>query len=204
MLGEDHRSRPGYNNLASTWRPGQVSPRHGRFTARPWPSSRKCWARSTRTRPPSYNNLASNLAPRASMPRPSTVFRKALAIRQKVLGEEHPDTAAATTTWPQPERPGQVRRRREPAVPQGPGHQRESAGRATPRHSRELQLPGLQSDRSGQIRRGRDALSPGSGDPPEGAGRESPRHGRKLQQPGLELERPGQVCRGGAVLDTCR
>ena len=30
------------------------------------------------------------------------MHRRALAIRLKALGEDHPDTATATTTWPRP------------------------------------------------------------------------------------------------------
>ena len=47
-----------------------------------------------------YNNLASNLHAQGKYAEAEPLFRTALEIRRRVLGEDHPDTAPATPTWP--------------------------------------------------------------------------------------------------------
>ena len=74
-------------------RPRASTPRPCRCSARPWRSAARCWARTTPTPPPATTTWPSTWTPRASTPRPSRCYRKALAIRRKALGEDHPDTA---------------------------------------------------------------------------------------------------------------
>ena len=63
----------------------------------------------------SCNNVAWNLIRPGKYAEAEPLHRAAVAIRQKVLGEEHPDTAISYDNLAlEPDRPGQIRRGRGP------------------------------------------------------------------------------------------
>ena len=124
--------------------PRASTPRPSRCSARPWRSAGGSWARTTPTRPPATTTWPRTWTPRASTPRPSRCSARPWQIRRRVLGEDHPDTAAQLQQpGREPGRPGQVRRGRA-AAPQGPGDPPARPGRGPPRHGRQLQQPGRQ------------------------------------------------------------
>ena len=76
------------------------TPRPSRSTARPWPSASRCWARTTPTRPEATTTWRPTWMHQGKYAEAEPLLRKALAIRLKVLGEDHPIPPTATTTSP--------------------------------------------------------------------------------------------------------
>ena len=84
------------------------------------------------------------------MPRRRPLFAKALAIRRKVLGEEHPDTAVSYNNLAfNLNSQGKYAEARA-ALREGAGHPPQGAGRGASRHGRQLQQPGLQPGSQGK------------------------------------------------------
>ena len=112
------------------------------------------------------------------------LFEKALEIRRRCSPTTTPTPPSATTTW----RPTSTPRGSTPR----PSRSREGAGdppptahRRPPRHRHQLQQPGVQPQRPGEVRPGPAAVREGAGDPPPTAHRRPPRHRHQLQQPGV-------------------
>ena len=143
-----------------------------------------------------YNNLAYNLNAQRKYAQAQPLFEKALEIHRRLLTDDHPDTAGELR---QPGASTSTHR----GIRAGPAAVRESTGdppptphRRPPRHRRELQQPGDQPLRPGEVRRrpsrctrrrwrSAAACSPTTTPTPP-----------KLQQPGGQPLRPGEI-RGG-------
>ncbi len=78
--------------------------------------------RSTPTPPTSYNNLAGNQNAQGKYAEAEEGYRKALAIRRKVLGEEHPDTAPSYNNLAYNQNTQGKYAEAEEGLPQGAGH----------------------------------------------------------------------------------
>ena len=98
-------------------------------------------------------------------------FKRALAIREKVLGEDHPDVADPQQPGPRVREPRQIRGGGG-ALQARAGDQGEGARRGPPRRGHNPQQSGLVYD-ARQIRGGRGALQAGAGDRREGARRQT-------------------------------
>ena len=120
MLGED---TPGhgqsYNNVAANLHgQGKYAEAGAAVPEGPGHLAQGSWARTHPDTALSYNNVAYNLNAQGKYAEAGPLHQKALDIRRKVLGEDHPDTARATTTsrttWTHREstrRPGRCTRR---------------------------------------------------------------------------------------------
>ena len=94
VLGEEHPDTArSYNNLAANQNAQGKYALAEEGSGRPWPSAARCSARNTPTRPPATTTWRTTSRGRASTREAEVGLRKALAIRRKVLGEEHPHTA---------------------------------------------------------------------------------------------------------------
>ena len=128
------------------------------------------------------------------------LLRKALAIRRRALGEDHPETAKIhqnlgynlRASRESTSRPNRIFGRRWQSVA--------IAWVRIARHGDNLRSPGPQPPRPGEIRRGRAALSEGAIDLAPYPGRGPRRDGLRLLQPGCQPGRPGEVRRGRAAL----
>ena len=69
--------------------------RRGRSMSARWRSARRCSAPSIRDTATSLNNLALLLQDQGDLAGARPLYERALAIREKVLGAEHPDTATS-------------------------------------------------------------------------------------------------------------
>ena len=58
----------------------------------PWPSGSGCWGQTTPTRPEPHR-LTSQLEAQGYLAAARTLCERALAIQERVLGPDHPDTA---------------------------------------------------------------------------------------------------------------
>ena len=83
---------------ATSLRLRATMPGRGRFMSGRWRSTRRRWGRSIPNTAMSLNNLASLLQARATTRAAQPLHERALAIQEKALGPEHPDTARASTT----------------------------------------------------------------------------------------------------------
>ena len=98
------RSTPTWPRASTTWRcstePKANTRRPSRFTSGRWRSGKRPWARSTPTWPSSLNNLAELYDNQGQYAKAEPLYERALAIREKALGPEHPDVAS------EPQQPG--------------------------------------------------------------------------------------------------
>ena len=99
VLGPDHPdTATSLNNLgASAPSAGDSWRRLSPISPAPWRFGRKCWGRSTLIPPePQQSGL---LQAQGQLAEAQPYYARALAIREKVLGPDHPDTARASTIW---------------------------------------------------------------------------------------------------------
>ena len=79
----------------SCFRPRATSRARGRSTSARWRSTRRRSAPTIRIPRPSLNNLACLLQAQGDLAAARPLFERALAINEKALGPEHPDTATS-------------------------------------------------------------------------------------------------------------
>ena len=93
VLGAEHPTPPAVSITwpSSTGTRGSTS-KPSRSSSAPWPSENTCWEPSTPT-PRSLNNLALLYRNQGKYEQAEPLYQRALAIRERVLGAEHPDTA---------------------------------------------------------------------------------------------------------------
>ena len=197
LLTDDHPDTAvSYNNLAvnlnaqGKYAPGPAAVREG--AGDPPPTAHR--------RPPRHRHQLQQPGGQPQRPgevrrRPSRSSRRRWRSDRRLLTDDHPDTAASYNNLA-------VNLNAQGKYAPGPAALREGAGdppppahRRPPRHRRELQQPGAQPQRPGEVRPGPAALREGAGDPPPTAHRRPPRHRRELQQPGAQPQRPGEVRR---------
>ena len=86
-----------WSTASTTWpcstMPRDAMGRPSHSTSALWPSGRKRWGLSTQMWPPASTAWRRSTTPKDTMRRPSRSIQRALAIREKVLGPEHPDVA---------------------------------------------------------------------------------------------------------------
>ena len=120
------------------------------------------------------------------------LYKRALAIREKALGPDHPEVGTSLNNLAALYRePGPLRRGRA-ALQARARDQREGAGARPPRCRHLAQQPGRCSTRPGPLRRGRAALQARARDPREGAGARPPLGRHLAQQPGRALRAQGR------------
>ena len=81
------------NNLAVLLEQQASMPRPSRCFGGRWPSGRRRWVRNTLDVAMSLNNLAMLLHTEGKYAEAEPLHRRALAMREKALGPEHPDVA---------------------------------------------------------------------------------------------------------------
>ena len=182
--------------------PRAATPRPSRSTSAPSPSARRRSAPTTPTSALALNNLAALYQAQGRYAEAEPLYQRALAIREKALGPDHPDVAT---------------------VAQQPGRAVPDARAATPRPSRSIkralairekalgpdhpdvgtlaQQPGRAVPRPGPLRRGRAALPSA---PSPSARRRSapttPTSAPALNNLAAALPSPGPLRRGRAAL----
>ena len=166
---------------------------------KPSPSGRRRSAPSIPTSP-SLNNLAVLYKTEGRYAKAEPLYQRALAIREKALGPEHPDVATslnnlaalyqprATTPRPSRSTSARLRSRRRPSAPSIP---------TSPRASTTWPCSTIAQ---GQLRQGRAALPARARDPGEGPRPRASRRRHEPQQPGRALPRPGPLRQGRAAL----
>ena len=149
----------------------------------------------------SYNNLAVNLNAQGKYAEAERSFQKALDLRRKLLGEEHPDTATSYNNLAVNLNAQGKYAEAEAHLPEGPGPAPQAAGRGPPRHRHQLQQPGRQPERPGQVRRGRSATTSKALDLRRKLlGEDHPDTATSYNNLAAQPERPGQVRRGRTQL----
>ena len=203
-LGPDHPdTATSLNNLAVLLRcPGQATPRPSRCTARRWRSARRRWARTTPTRPPASTTWPCSTEARASYAEAEPLLPPALAIREKVLGPDHPDTRH------QLQQPGRTLpdarasyAEAEPLLPPALEIREKVLGPDHPDTATSLNNLAVLYQAQGDYAEAEPLYPPCAGDPREGAGPGPPRHRHQPQQPGLAAtRRQGELRRGRAAV----
>ena len=140
----------------------------------------------------SYNNLAANLNAQGKYAQAQPLYEKALEIHRRLLTDDHPDTANSYNNLASNLNAQGKYAAGPAAVREGAGDPPPPAHRRPPRHRRQLQQPGGQPQRPGEVRPGPAAVREGAGDPPPPAHRRPPRHRPQLQQPGGNLDAQGK------------
>ena len=141
----------------------------------------------------SLNNLAGLLQDQGDLAGARPLYERALAICEKVLGPEHPDTAHEPQ---QPRRPasGPGRPRgRAAALRARAGDPREDARPRASRYRREPQQPRQPASGPGRPRRRAAALRARAGDPREGARPRASRHVRRASTTSPACFRPRAI-----------
>ena len=115
------------------------TPRPSPSISAPWRSPRRRWGPITPLLPLSLNNLAVLYRSQGAYAKAEPLYLRALAIREKALGPDHPDYRHQ----PQQPRgavpdPGRLRQGRAPLPPR-PGDHREGAGTRSPRYRHQPQ-----------------------------------------------------------------
>ncbi len=129
-LGAEHPdTAASLNNLAGLYAcPGPLRGGRAALPSARWRSARRRWGRSIPTSRRASTISPCSIMPRAATRRPSRSTERALAISEKALGAEHPDTAASlnnlagAVSCPGPLRGGRA------ALPARAGDQRDGAG----------------------------------------------------------------------------
>ena len=141
----------------TTWRPTSTprgsTPRPSRSSRRRWRSAADCSPTTTPTPPQLQQPGGQPQQPRGSTPQAQPLYEKALEIRRRLLTDDHPDTAASYNNLA-------INLNAQGKYAAGPAALREGAGdppppahRRPPRHRPELQQPGVQPQRPGEVRR---------------------------------------------------
>ena len=91
VLGPEHPDSDTLNNLASLYLTRASTRRPCRSTSEPWPSEKRCLALSTPLQR-HLNNLANLYADQGKYEEAEPLYQRALAIREKVFGLDHPFT----------------------------------------------------------------------------------------------------------------
>ena len=96
VLGPEHPNvATSLNNLAGSTMPRAGMPRRSRTTSGRWPSGRRCSARSIPTWPRASTTWLQLYHAQGRYADAEPHYQRALAIREKVLGPEHPDVATS-------------------------------------------------------------------------------------------------------------
>ena len=174
---------------STTWRrcteARAATPRPSRSTSARWRSARRRSGPTTPTSPRPQQPGACCTDDQGRYAEAEPLYKRALAIREKALGPDHPDVADSLNNLAGLYRdPGPVRRGRA-ALPARAGDPREGARARPPRRRpRSLNNLAVLYRRPGPLRRGRAALQARAGDPREGARPRPPRRRHQPQQPG--------------------
>ena len=92
-LGPEHPdTATSLNNLAELYSTRASTPRPSRSTSALWRSVKKPWGRSTLIPPPASTTWRRSTT-QGHYAKAEPLYQRALAIREKTLGPEHPDTA---------------------------------------------------------------------------------------------------------------
>ena len=149
----------------------------------------------------SYNSVAFNLQSQGKYAEAEPLYRKALAIyRQRLLGEKHPHTAKATTTWRPTWTPKASTPRPSPSSARRWTIRSKLLGEQPPRYRHQLQQRGRNLNAQGKYAEAEPLLRKALAIRLKVLGEDHPDYRHQLQQPGREPERPGQVRRGRAPL----
>ena len=198
--------------------PGRGAPRHrpelqqpGRGPSRPrgsTPRPRPCTAgpgdlpegpgRGPPRHATSYNNLAATLSAQGKYAEAEAMYRRALEIRRKALGEDHPDTATSYNNLAVTLRPrGSTPRPRRCTA--GPWRSAARPWARTTPTPPQLQQPGRDPAGPGEVRRGRGDAPPRPGDLPQGPGRGPPRHRLSYNNLAVTLAAQGKYAEAEAM-----
>ena len=119
-----------------------TTPRPSRSTAKPWRSASRCWARTTPTMPTSLHNLAALYKDMGDYAKAEPLYRQALEIHKRMLGENHPDYATSLNNLAALyQAMGDLRQGRA-ALQAGAGDREAVAGRKTSRLCHQPEQPG--------------------------------------------------------------
>ena len=108
--------------------PRAPTPRPSPSTSAPWRSGRRRWALITPIPPPASTTWRCCIRAQGAYAKAEPLYKRALAINEKVLGPDHPNTATSLNNLAALYRgPGCLRQGRAPLQAR-PGDQREGAG----------------------------------------------------------------------------
>ena len=139
VLGEEHPdAAASLNSLAGLYRREATTTRRSRSISGRWQLERKCWARSIRMSQHLSTVSRVSTASKGDYGKAEPLYQRALAIREKAQGPEHPDLATplnnlALLYWNKGDYD-----KAEPLLSAGAGDPGESAGPGTPGSSRHL------------------------------------------------------------------
>ena len=148
----------------------------------------------------SLNNLALLLRDQGDLAGARPLFERALAIREKALGPEHPDTARASTTSPACFRPRATSPGRGRSTSARWRSARRRSAPSIPDTAHEPQQPRRPASAQGDLAGARPLYRAGAGDPREGARPRASRHRDEPQQPRRPASGPGRPRRRAAAL----
>ena len=135
----------------SVSRPGQLCARPSRCISGRWRSGKRPWGRSIRIRPPASTTWQAVSRP-GQVRQAEPLYQRALAIREKALGPEHPDTATSLNNLADLYRDQGKYAPGGAAVSAGAGDQGKGPGAGASRHGHQPQQPGRSVSRPGQLR----------------------------------------------------
>ena len=181
--------------------PRGSTPRPSRCSRRRWRSAAACSPTTTPTPPPATTTWRSTSTPRGSTPRPSRCYEKALEIRRRLLTDDHPDTASSYNNLAVNLNAQGKYAQAQPLLREGAGDPPPPAHRRPPRHRHQLQQPGVQPQRPGEVRPGPAALREGAGDPPPPAHRRPPRHRRSYNNLAVNLNAQGKYAQAQPLFE---
>ena len=113
---------------------------------------------------------------RGSTPQAQPLFEKALEIRRRLLTDDHPDTATSYNSLADNLDAQGKYAAAQPLFEKALEIRRRLLTDDHPDTATELQQPGVQPQRPGEVRGGPAALREGAGDPPPAPDRRPPRH----------------------------
>ncbi len=141
----------------------------------------------------SYNNLADNLNAQGKYAEAQPLFEKALEISRRLLTDDHPDTALSYDNLATLLNAQGKYAEAQPLYEKALEIRRRLPDRRPPRHRHQLQQPGGQPRRPGEVCPGPAAVREGAGDLPPTAHRRPSRHGLSYSNAGGQPRRPGEV-----------
>ena len=175
--------------------PGQVQRRRRGSTSARWRSAKKRSVRTTPTWARPSTTWPSCIEPRASTAEAEGLYKRALAIREKALGANHPDVGQTLNNLAIVYRDQGKYSGGGGALQARAGDPRKGARCEPPRRGPDPQQPGHRVSRPGQVQRRRRGSTSARWRSGKGARCEPPRRGPDPQQPGHRVSSPGQVQR---------
>ena len=154
--------------------------------------------------PTSLNNLAALYETQGQYAKAEPLYQRALAIREKALGPEHPDVAASLNNLAVLYHAQGQYAKAEPLYQRALAIREKALGPEHPDVATSLNNLAVLYRRPGPVREGRAALPAGPGHPREGARARASRHRHEPQQPGGALPGPGPVREGRAAPSSAR